>query len=408
MASLPHKTQHVGVPGRGGASLCPLGGALLALGGSNRQGELLADALLLARGAEGAPTALPAAGAAAALPCGVGGHSATSLAVPGGGAVAVLFGGMNFAEETVAAGMYELWEGRWREVPPVHQQTPSGRTGHTLCHVPPPIALPLDCAAAQGAPELALADIVGGGGSGEALAVLFAGSTPADGPLNDLHLLRCTASGPAPAGVGPWSYAWSAPPTAGPAPPPRELHAAFVRPAILAHLPGSQPPAARLLCPAALCVHGGRSEDGAPRADLCVLDLQARTWLPPLRTPHALCSSAAAPCPAGLSLLQFGGLQGGAAGLSAGCLLLDTSAGGARGLRPQAWQWRVLALQEPQPPARFAGAAGVLGAAGAEEGAGEGEGAPRKHCLCVWGGMTVADDLSTALWVELPPLGTVQ
>ena len=408
---------HPTVPGRGGATLTSVAdGRLLAVGGSDREGTLHADALLLPAGPPaargGAPTALPAA---APLPHGVGGHSATTLAAPdGSGApVVLLFGGINFAEETVAANMFELWGGRWREVPPEHMQTPSGRTGHTLCRVPPPVVLPAGASGGGGGGAvLPLSAIVGGDASAP-LAVLFGGSTPADGPLNDLHIVRCESAGPAPAGAGPWRYAWSAPPTTGPAPAPRELHAAFVRPAIVELLPpppaeegeaqAQAPPRVRLLCPAALVVHGGRCEDGAPRRDLCVLDLQARAWAAPLASPHALCSSAAAASPGGLQLLQFGGLAGGAAGLSRRCVLLDTAAGGsaaaaaAGGLQPAAWQWREVALQEPAPQARFAAAAGVVAVRA-------GAGAGAQHWLCVWGGMTAEEDLSSALWVELPGL----
>jgi hypothetical protein len=403
-----------GIGGRGGGTLCGGvdGGGLLAVGGSNRSGDLFSDQLVFTQPAL-APRPLPAGQGGCALP-GIGGHSATSVSISGAGSGVLLFGGINFVEETVAAGLYERWAGSgWREIPPVPQKTPSGRTGHTLSAVPPPIILSpapsaagTGAAAPAGAPALALREVVGWDASAP-LAVLFAGSTPADGPLCDLHLLRCSSGGPAAEGLGARQYTWSTPATTGPAPGPRELHAAFVRPAIVQLEEASSSSSGsgggggsssgetvvHLLAPAALCVHGGRSEDGAPLRDLCVLDLQALAWLPPVKTPHALCSSAAAPSPNGLALLQFGGLQGGSGGLSGACLVLDTGASGAA-LAPEAWGWSAVALPPPAPPPRFAAAAGALAF-----GAGEGGDLCR---LCVWGGMTVEEDLAIALWIDVP------
>jgi hypothetical protein len=390
--------------------MAPVPGGLVCYGGSNRSGELYQDSTLFT-GPDGQPTPLEYAvkgGGVAGMPPGLGGHASATLLLNGTPSV-LHFGGINFVDEVAVAGLYEVKGGVWREVVGCEGvDAPSGRTGHTLSAVPYPrvVAAGEEGVGGPASGGCGVGDTrplkeVLGGNPEEAVGVLFGGSSPSEGPLNDLFILHCTEGGPAKGGLGERGYRWEAPPTTGPCPPSRELHAAFVRPAIVQALAPSPFPLTgdtlvRVLAPPALCIHGGRSEDGAPRNDLCVLDLHGLQWLPPVKTPHSLCASGSAPSPGGFQLVQFGGLRGGAAGLSNALLVLDTW--GERGgslveAPPATWKWTTPPLVATPPPTpRFASAAGCV--------AGEDGG----YRVCVWGGMTAGEDLSEALWIQVPPV----
>lgn len=457
--------------GRGGSTVSIVNGLAIAFGGADRNGTLFSDVLSVdaARGRIDAVT--PAEGSTAVEP--LGGHAAATVSLDwtwagvesveggGGGQVSgkvvepvsltrrsgdermVVFGGMNFTAEATLSGLWE-WAplgggestarqdgsavgsgaggpiaGAWRAVN-TEGISPQGRTGHTMHAVPPPIVLAphpsgnasLDDAAGPPAPIVTLGNILGAD-TRESIIVLFGGSTPDDGPLNDTWLLRARAP-PGPLTGGAPSYEWEHVAFKGTPPAPRELHAAFVRPAIVrlvAAAPGTGAGAGevgatrvRVLAPPALVVHGGRCEDGSPRPDLCVLDLATRTWLQQTRAPHARCAAAAAPTPCGLRLLQYGG-QASLAELARGAIELDTSgatleaegmdADEAKGLRPSEWRWRAL----PAPvaaPLRFAAAAAALPA---RSGISKGPGA---CTLVVVGGMTAIEDLAEAILLDVP------
>jgi len=377
-------------PGRGGATLCATKKGLVSYGGSNRSGELFSDSQLFT--SPGAPieslfdTDTRADAEGRRLP-GLAGHASTCLKL-GDSEYILHFGGINFVDEVASGGLYESLENcSWREI--VCENSPSGRTGHSLCTVPTPFVVESSTGESDRYPIRPLREVLGGN-PWEANCILFGGSSPSDGCLNDLYILTCTDGA-----ITPESgrhYKWTSPNTTGPCPPARELHAAFIRPAIVQlfppNFPGVVETMVRVVSPPLLCIHGGRSEDGAPRSDLCVLNLETNIWLPPVKTNYSLCSSAAAPTPDGLKLLQFGGLMGGAAGLSGALVVLDTAGAEAD---PESWKWTTPKLQTIPTP-RFASAASCL---------------PNKEfplltnfTFCVWGGMTVSDDLCEALWIS--------
>lgn len=493
--------------GRGGAAgaALPCGRALFH-GGANRFGELFGDLISLEL-RESAPARLmrvhagdardaTTGGALAA----VGGHAAASVVVNGEAALLV-FGGINATSadgqtETVAASG-ALWRGGvWHllragaaaggsdgagdaaPVPPVVLDAgiaPGERTGHSLCTVPPPIVLRSDAGVganvkeegvAAALSEAPLADAAAalpsqplrtvlGGDPARSSCVLFGGSSPHEGPLNDCFVLTAEVRGKGGSGGAAegaaegalprlplWGFSWSEVAASGDTPSPRELHSAFVRPAIVQLLPGggaeatSSEALVRVLQPPALVLHGGRGADGRPRSDVCVLDLHARAWLPGARSPHALCAAAAAPSPSGLQLLLWGG-QASAEALSSGLVRLDTApaalcssaAGGSNvaggscngnsaaggsgsgaaggsgvvagddgtahtvptGLHPSTWLWQAVPLSTTPAP-RFAAAAAALP---------DPARGPRACALVVFGGMTAAEDLSEALVVRL-------
>ena len=448
--------------GRGGSTATSVDSRALIFGGADRTGNLFGD-LISVDPPTGTSRVISASGGDGAPP--IGGHAATRICVDwawqpcasadsaaaednvggtlvataaGGTRALVVFGGINFAEETAYGGLWE-WaadgdSGVWRcltddVVERARGAVPRGRTGHSLSSVPPPVVLAASPAGADGGstfddellgpkpPPVALSTVPGASAEA-ALAVLFGGSTPSDGPLNDTWFLRVTAcqsgsaeeaSGDEPvrSNAAARTYEWESLTTAsGAAPPaPRELHAAFVRPAVVrlaAPLPADTPTPPKdvlvhVLAPPALIVHGGRCADGTPRVDLCVLDLMARVWLPQVRSPHARCAAAAAASPRSFRMFEFGG-QASMEALSATLIELDTSGADllsegmepdeAVGLRPAEWTWRVRALAVPRP-ARFAAAA-VAFSRGA------------KTCdLLVVGGMTAAEDLAEVLVVKL-------
>jgi hypothetical protein len=400
------------IRGRGGASLHSDGVRVLAFGGSDRSGELFADMYALSAlgvAAAAPPTAPPALAGHAVAPLCVGWNwrpasAGGAWAAAGGARGAALFGGINYKEDAALAGLFELrgdaWRGVTGEVAP-SGVPPSARTGHTLSAVPPPLLRPPrgGGGAGAGAPLPAPVPLgsVLGGDPAEAVAVLFGGSSPEEGPQNDLFLLRAGEAGPAAGACGGWRYGWHAPATRGAPPAPRELHAAFVLPAVCELVEGGcgagddAPPTGatpvRVLRPPALVVHGGRCEDGAPRPDLCVLDLAALTWAPQVRSPHALCAAAAAAEPGGEALLLLGGLAGG--GLSGELLRVDAA---GCGLDAAAWAWRVVPLARPIKPRFAAAAVAVRGEQGAAGGV----------ALYAWAGMEAAEDLAEALLVSLP------
>ena len=393
------------VPGRGGGTLHSDGTRVVAFGGSDRSGEVFSDMYVLGPSVTvvAPPTAPPAlAGHAAAALCvgwgwvpsaGGGGWVAS-----GGARGAALFGGINYKEDAALAGLYELRGDAWRalvgEVAP-RGVPPSARTGHTLSAVPPPLLRQPSADGGGGAAVVPLRSVLGGDPA-EAAAVLFGGSSPDEGPKNDLFLLRATEAGPAAAACSGWRYDWHAPATRGAPPAPRELHAAFVLPAVCELVEGggggggsgAPGPASlvRVLRPPALVVHGGRCEDGAPRPDLCVLDLAALAWAPQVRSPHTLCAAAAAAEPSGEALLLLGGLT--PAGLSGDLLRLDARGGGLNGA---AWEWATVPLARTVKP-RFAAAAAAVA----------GEGAGGGVTLYAWAGMEASEDLSEALRIRLP------
>lgn len=267
---------------------------------------------------------------------------------------------------------------------------PPGRTGHTLVCVPNPIVLPHDLRVeviGTAASPAASSGGSGGDGSGGSGAVplstvpgfvamssptgtagasastqvwLFGGSSPVDGPMNDLFRLTITAtpasggdiavdidafnsgtasgsgdapsaaSSSSPASAFDWQYNWEEIGTDGPAPERRELHAAFVRPAVVqlvspsaaaAPAEGEAPTGGsvsvavtgrdlvRVLQPPVLIVFGGRNEDhgGIPRPDICILDLMAHTWTRPVRAPFACAAGAYCSSPDALFGYCFGG-----------------------------------------------------------------------------------------------------
>lgn len=456
--------------GRGGSTACSVGSRALVFGGADRMGNLFGDLVSLDDPPRGASRVISAGGGGGAPP--IGGHAAAGMCVGwtwqpcvrddgvaaeatvggplaaaavGGAHALVVFGGINFAEETAYGGLWEWADGDgdagvWRCLTDDVAErargrgVPRGRTGHSLSSVPPPVVL----AAAPPAggdggaslddellgtrlPPVALSSVPGACADA-ALAVLFGGSTPSDGPLNDAWILRVSdsRSGVVDAGAAGGGaaaarmYEWESLPSSGgggAAPPaPRELHAAFVRPAIVrlaAPLPaGALTPAddalVHVLAPPALVVHGGRCADGTPRVDLCVLDLLARVWLPQVRSPHARCAAASAASPDGFRLFEFGG-QASMEALSAALVELDTSgadllaegmeADEAVGLRPAEWTWRARPLAALRP-ARFAAAAVAF---------------PRGAHACdllVIGGMTAGEDLAEVLVVKLADLGS--
>ena len=438
--------------GRGGSTLSIVGGRAIAFGGADRNGTLFSDLLSVdvARGHIAAVT--NGEGSAVVEP--LGGHAAATVSIDWTWALVenkgeiiadtgsrrsltcrdgdermIVFGGINFTAEAALSGLWE-WapmvgrgekvseSGSWRAVS-TEGIAPQGRTGHTMHAIPPPIVLAphpsgnaaLDDAAGLPAPIVPLSSVLGAD-TREAIVVLFGGSNPDDGPLNDTWLLHALApQGPLTGGAP--LYTWERVAIKGTPPAPRELHAAFIRPAIVRLVTAAEgllgsgaSSRVRVLAPPALIIHGGRCEDGTPRPDLCVLDLTTRTWLPQTRAPHARCASAAAPSPCGLRVLEYGG-QASLAELARGAVELDTSGAvleaegmdsdEAKGLRPAEWSWRVL----PAPASassRFAAAAiAVLPpsvcSSEAEKGA---------CTLVVLGGMTAMEDLAEAILIDIP------
>jgi hypothetical protein len=248
-------------------------------------------------------------------------------------------------------------------------------------------------------PEPVLLSSVPGGDAARASIWLFGGSTPADGPLNDLfalHVRRAAGAGEGAALQPPLELEWEEVATRGPAPAPRELHNAFVRPAVLERVGGAGAGAeagderalVRVLQPAVLVVHGGRNEEneGRPRADICVLDLHSRTWLgAAARSPFACAAGAFAQAGGGSGGrlpvgFVFGGqdkdaeINGALVALDLSCGLLAAAGGGggcalvAEG-SPRALaallepcnlvqRWALVPMRAaPEPEARFAAAA---------------------------------------------------
>ena len=346
----------------------------------------------------------------------------------------IVYGGINFTAEAALSGLWE-WtpivgegekvseSGSWRTVS-TDGVAPQGRTGHTMHAIPPPLVLfpnpsgnaALDDAAGLPAPIVTLGSVLGAD-TRESTIVLFGGSNPDDGPLNDTWLLHAKAPQGPLTGGAPF-YTWERVAIKGTPPAPRELHAAFIRPAIVRLVSvegaggGAQSGASarvRVLAPPALIIHGGRCEDGAPRPDLCVLDLTTRTWLPQARAPHARCASASTPSPCGLRLLEYGG-QASLAELARGAIELDTSGAAleaegmdsddAKGLRPAEWSWRVL----PAPASassRFAATAASIPQAPSVYSSGV-EREKGACTLVVLGGMTAMEDLAEAIVIDIP------
>jgi hypothetical protein len=426
-----------------------------------------------AGGGDGAAPSSPSSADAPIPP--LAGLASVALTV-GGETRVVHYGGVNFVEERVYNVMLELrpdivagreaggeGEGEgpltpvstpaqracWRTLMPLDSATPGakknkggpsvessmrvegdlppGRTGHSLVVVPPPILLPAPTEEAKGdsssfpAP-VPLSSVPGGASPHSAECWLFGGSSPMEGPMNDIFRLTVSSGGgdgAGGAGTGEWRYSWKEVGTSGPAPAPRELHAAFVRPAVVQRVDESASAAAgsssslvRVLQPPTLIVFGGRNEDGggAPRSDVCALDLMSMTWAAPSKAGFASAAGAFCQSPDGLTAFLFGG-QNRASDITGNLLRMDLRCGlgGAEGsappagpLEPATLRWEALDVH-PKPSPRFAASAactaGVLAAAAGGE-------APATSVLSVhvFGGMTVESDLADLLTITVPVL----
>lgn len=320
----------VGVSGRAGSTLSSAGGAVIVFGGADRTGEHFGDAFYVDLPAG----ALRPAEISGVSPPKCGGHAAISIAKPDGGALLLVFGGIDFVEEEVFNDVFEATvDGaageavklRWRR-PDVSGPRPDGRTGHSLTAVPP------------SAPGVVCE------------ALLFGGCSPYSGPMADLHALRMRFTGPP---GSPLSYEWA--PLEAPGderPAPREMHHAFLR-----------PPPAGDGSPPLLVVVGGRGDAGAPLRSLHAFDLRAGAWLPGVATPHAVVSAAGLSSHGGAVVHLYGGWAGDTE-LQAGVVTLDTRPPGG----PAAWTWTRVLLAPPRVP-RFAAAAALVRLAPAAPGA---------------------------------------
>lgn len=415
---------------------------------------------------------------------GIGGHAGVAMEVQGeGGEVSrrmLLYGGIDFSSGEVSSSLLEyspgggamevgLWralgqgEGEGRDTDKGKktgtrigeprlvrgEHLPGGRTGHSMSSIPSPVLVPLPPSAAGTSmyPTLPLWAVPGYRGNTPhgshtalqqhtgpvSLAVLFAGSSPESGPLNDCWLLmggagRSSAGagggagggeeGSTGGGMGQWEYAWSEVETGGDMPKPRELHHAWVRPAVLGVVGSCICEDARpdtpvhVLQPPALCVYGGRGLDreGAPRDDLSVLTLHPTlssdrsavegytgVWLPSCRTGtggHA----AGAGAGDGMHAFVYGG-QAGSGELVGDLWHVDASngVGGSPAppppLSPSSWPWHKVALQgqggdeqeEEELAVRFASTACMLGG----------------RTLCIFGGMTVLEDTGQLIAIDV-------
>lgn len=387
--------------GRGGltATNVSVGGRerLILLGGADRTGEHYNDIVDLDV-QSGTASRMDTSGVV--LPA-FGGHATASI-----GEQLLVFGGINFVEERVFDEIFQLKlecnatgrvHGRWSH-PTVAGEVPLGRTGHSL------IAIPMELASLGDGTEAT---------STHGL-VLFGGSSPAEGPMNDVHALLPTsqhseshlpastiehtrAGGSSGASASPVSYTWHALPAGGDVPKAREMHSCFFRPG---EVPVKWPLglSSRGGAPGhaegpALIVHGGRDDEGKCLATMHVLDLNALRWSKPISTPFSSASAVTAADPTGKIFYIYGGWAG-TTELSDKLLRLDTSVSNeiAR------WAWSVVSLlPKPIPPPRFA-AAGALVARGPAASAAPVADGP---VLAVVGGMTVEEDLRDYLVIHV-------
>lgn len=225
---------------------------VFAFGGADRAGAHFAD-LLMINVASGSTATIPLS----PQPPASGGHAAAviqssdALAADSFSTTMIVHGGVNFAEERAFDSIIELAVAHpaaeiagaaatWCAIKP-HGTVPEARTGHTLT------PLPLTLLSTAGAVFEAV--------RGTRCFLLFGGSSPSTGPMNDVHLLVAVplrlADGPvaaaddaASAAAGPrFSYHWQQLATRGAAAEPREMHGAFVRPATAASAAVLSPPA---------------------------------------------------------------------------------------------------------------------------------------------------------------------
>lgn len=233
-----------GWPGRGGSSSFVADPSFLyVFGGADRVGAHFSDLLAVDvnNGISSTVTLTPA-------PPASGGHAAAfidggeDVTAPPSRSTFVIHGGVNFSEERAFDAITEITITRGSGCSTKTEATscaikprgavPEARTGHTLS--------PLPC-------TLVSADsVVCAAAAGLRCFLLFGGSSPTTGPINDVHLLvvvplqsqlgSAAASGPedasAAATAGPrFSYHWQQLATRGAAAEPREMHGAFMRPA---------------------------------------------------------------------------------------------------------------------------------------------------------------------------------
>ncbi len=178
-------------------------------------------------------------------------------------------------------------------------------------------------------------------------------------------------------------------------------------------------PLVRVLQPPLLLLHGGRNEDngGAPRRDLCVLDLISMRWTRPNLTGFASAAGAYCQSPDGLTAYIFGG-QNKNSEITASLLRMDLRAGvaaasssssssaGASSETPQqpgpmdasTFKWEALTVAQKLAP-RFASAAACTSLAAPAEGASP---SSSFHAVHVFGGMTVEEDLADFVTLLVP------
>lgn len=260
----------------------------------------------------------------------------------------LVFGGINFNEAEVYDKLYEVsvtldGEGSSsspssissspsysyvsREITPSGTK-PAGRTGHSFVVVPPTIILPPSATSTSSSSSSSSSSDASLSSSSPChlstlpsglhvndddsvrIIYLFGGSTPTDGTLNDLFRLKVSRSLLAeekstsveevnqhPPSSYSYTYEWEEIGTNGDTPLPRELHNAFIRPAVvqLAHaktpletssleLSASKEadPLVFVVQDPLLIIHGGRQEDkdGMPMTtrDLAFLNLNSLSW----------------------------------------------------------------------------------------------------------------------------------
>lgn len=299
------------------------------------------------------------------------------------------------AEQEIYNTLYEFdpVAVRWR-APSVAGTAPSPRTGHSMSVAP---TFP--------------------GTEKEAKVYLFGGSSPDEGPINDVFILtaRLTPSSDS----ATVSYSWEQIGTRGKAPAPREMHAALVLPP--AESAASERDSSGTVASSAgsaghLVIVGGRNEDGKPQLDAAILDLDSRQWLPALRIARPVVAAAVGTSHGNRVAYMFGGWSG-ATTLSASLLRLDMrrqAAGGS--CDPSQWSWTVMDVTPaPAPLPRFAaagcfvaGPAVVSGtAARADAGAGADSPPSSDHAdslagrLFVFGGMHYERDFAELLEFRL-------
>jgi hypothetical protein len=328
---------------------------------------------------------------------------ASRRAAIGAHARMLVFGGIDFVEERVFDEVYELRiapassdsiaspsvggiSAEWHRTK-VEGEAPLARTGHSLIEIP--ISSHMEPSTTS-----FIEPLVGGAVTDPvvSVAVVFGGSSPVEGPMNDLYALQSMQS----EDPASYKYRWQPLGTTGDAPQPRELYAAFFRPGSSGELLSpaltsefSKPtpsPAADADCPS-LVIIGGRNSEGKALKTMHVLNLSTMKWSKSYKIPHAVASAATAASSDGRKLYVYGGWAG-ATELSSAVHILDTT----RGSDPSTWIWTTPTLSpSPLPPPRFA-CAGVL----SETAAGP--------AMLVFGGMEAERDADDMLILRAPGL----